>query len=151
MLSLFRVTCYVVLLINSTGTHEPLSHSSTHQKPFATHLSTFVSKNAPLNLFPIKWFLKEKKALSFSLKIPATSEIKTSKLKGLIKEEETGELQCALISEGLQLTKEEEGGARNASQNKPLFCSQFLPSLLLYKCEALVLPAPKHSALLCTY
>lgn len=49
----------------------------------------------------------------------------------LIKEEETWELQCALISKGLQLTEEEEGWARNVSNNKPLFYCHLSPSLLL--------------------
>lgn len=118
-------------MVNSTGTHERLSHSSTRQKPSATHPSTFVSKNTSLSLFPIKWILNEKNARSFSLKIHATPQSKTSELKMLIKEEETWELQCALISKDLQLTEEEEGWPRNVSNNKPLFYCHLSPPLLL--------------------
>lgn len=119
-------------LLCHTRKQHRLSHSSTHQKPSATHLSSFVSKDTSLSPFPIKWILKGKNALSFSLKIHAIPQSKTSELKMLIKEEETWELQCALLSKGLQLTsEEEEGWARNVLNNKPLFYCQLSPSLLL--------------------
>lgn len=57
-----KLTCYVILMVNSTGPHEWLLHTSTCQKPFAMHTSTFasVSKNNSVSVFSIMCFLKEK-------------------------------------------------------------------------------------------
>lgn len=57
-----KLTCYVILMANSTGPHEWLLHTSTHQKPFATHTSTFasVSKSNSVSVSSIMCFLKEK-------------------------------------------------------------------------------------------
>lgn len=98
-------------------------------------------------------FWRKKNALSFSQKIPATPKSKISELKILIKEEETWELQRALISKGLQLTEEEESWARNVSSNESLLSTFTISSTNSFiKCEVwLVLLAPIHSALLCTF
>lgn len=99
-----------------------------------------------------KW-KKKKNAPSFSLKIWATPESKMSKLKNLIKEEEI----CVTVCPHFKGPPTDWGGR---GLSKKCFKKQTFILLSIFtissskssiKCEVwLVLPAPKHSALLCT-